>query len=117
MQQRTVFGRQVRNQVGQGGLFVQSQLTGHVALVLFAFASGGGDGFRLRVDGGNALQQVLGLAGHDHRLLLVKQGKHFAILLEFFAERFDEVGQEFFHGWWRSEIAALAGWEPSPPTG
>ena len=45
-----------------------------MAPVLFALAARGGDGFGLRIDGGDALEEVLGAAVHDHVLLLVEQG-------------------------------------------
>ena len=51
------------------GLISQSQLPCDVALVLFAFPAHGGDDVSLRVDLGDVLEEIVGLALDDGILL------------------------------------------------
>ena len=60
-------------------------------LALSALAARGGDGFRLGIDRGDALEHVPRFAVHDHLLLLLEEGEHFAVFLQFFPQGFDEV--------------------------
>ena len=104
LDQRPVFGGQAGRNGGEGRILRQPQLEGDVALVLFAFAARGGDGIGLGIDGGDALEQVLGLALHHSVLLVVEQGEHFAVFLQFFAQGFDEILKQFIHGFMRRRL-------------
>ena len=90
----------MRQEDREGRVLGQAELPRQVELALLALQPRGGDVFDLRVDGLDALDQILRLAAHDHFLLLVEQGEHFAVFLQFFAERVNEVVQEVFHGCW-----------------
>ena len=100
LHQGTVIRRQQRHDDGEDGGFRQIQLSRDQALALFAFGSCGGDDVSLIVDGGNARQKILSLAAHHQVLLVVEPGEHFAVLLQFFAQGFNEVGEQNIHGCW-----------------
>jgi hypothetical protein len=70
----------------------------HVPLVLLAFAARGLDGVGLRVDAGDDVEKVLRLALHHELLLMIQLREQFAVLLEFFPQGFNQVGEQLIHG-------------------
>ena len=63
-----------------------------MALALFAFLAGSGNDTGLRIDAIDVIRQFGHLPLHDELLLLVEQRQHFAILFQFLAECFNEIG-------------------------
>ena len=51
----------------------------------------------LGVDSGDCLQNFVGGPNHDEFLLPVEQAEHLAVMLQFFAEGFDEAFEFFDH--------------------
>jgi len=116
LHQRPVVGRQLRDQHGKGRAFRQGEQPDQMALTLFALLAGGGDDAGLRVHAGDVVRQGGHAPMHHQVLLLVEQRQHFAVLLELFAERLDQIGQKFFHaGEWGLNCRSNSLARPTPP--
>ena len=96
--QRTIGLGQQRCDRSDPGVVRQAEGSGQLALALFPLAARGLDDVALGIDRRDGFQQFVGLAANDVFLLRVEQGEQFAVVLEFFAQAFDEILQEFTHG-------------------
>jgi tripartite-type tricarboxylate transporter receptor subunit TctC len=98
LEQGPVMRGQQRQHFRERRRLAELQMLRHVPLVLFAFAARGLDGFGLRIDARDDVEKVLRLALHHELLLMIKLRKQFAILLEFFTQGFNQVGEQLIHG-------------------
>ena len=97
-QERAVISGQPRNNGGEGCPFFQTQLPGHVSLMLSAFMAHGCNDVALRIALADILQELMNLTLDNGILLLLQHGEHFAILLQFLTQGFNQVMEQIIHG-------------------
>ena len=93
-----LYGTTINGGANQAGVVFQLQAAGDIVPALFAFMANGGDDVGLGVYLGDVLQQDIRLTFHDGLVLLFKDGDHLAVLLELFAQGFDQVMEQIVHG-------------------
>jgi hypothetical protein len=113
LQQRLISGGQAGNQIPETGVFAEVQGTREMAATLFTHLTNGLERIGLRIDGGDARGKAGGLTLHDVILFLIEQGKHFTVLLKFFAQGVNQMVQLMIHEAWLQFLAKglRAGWE------
>ena len=91
LDQRLVLRWQARNQFSETAVFTEVQGASEMAATLFANESNGLQSIRLSVDRRDAGRHVHSLTLHNEFLFLIKQGKHFTVLLEFVPQGFNPM--------------------------